>query len=693
MWLYMNPNGTISTCIEHGEPVRQGNDVNFYICFPNEEKYENLTVSLKALNTSTNTYSYAAHNISDSVFDVIIFNKAYLNEVSYDFKDGTQYIRYSLTLDSAATSKYGVLPIQIDVSDGSNVTSYSANINVQKVYGNSTRTSITDSEYNNLLNAINDGITKRGKLDGDNEWSGKNSFSVLPTYSSDYEYSDFSDDSFVTKEYMEKNSIKVVTGTITLKDATVTIDGKTTNVTKLNELADLLAHTTDISIPNENLSISWDKENPVFSNHLHLVLTDGNNKDDEYHFLCEETSSASSIVYACIKSYYCYKLAATISSNGEVKDWTLSCYQLASYNDIIYVVDNYGKLSANNTWTGQNTFNESIIVKSGNVIKANEIDNYNGNALVRFKFDEGKNVFGGVNYDTVIMGKSDRPYYSKSGSNFSGSELALKSDSDSKLDKHTEATDIHQAYVKSSSGENWMWDMSEYNKANTIAFRTSDGQLKVNETPTEDDDATSKKYVDDKADSKLDKNTTSQYIVYGTTTAGTQASIPYAPGATANTIPIRNSSGQAQIKPYKAGPTIYTDTTTDNYIANLGQLTKMHKYDYGNECWSNTLIIGDIASPKAISLPFIINGNGDQCPIWMFQLNNSTDTTTLNWSDLDQTTLLPLSNTIYWLGGIEPIFEYGKRYTLMFWPADSSKVGAVAGSEYTGALIGTWSAA
>jgi hypothetical protein len=194
-------------------------------------------------------------------------------------------------------------------------------------------------------------------------------------------------------------------------------------------------------------------------------------------------------------------------------------------------------------------------------------------------------------------------------------------------------------------------------------------------------------------DAKLDKNTTSQYIVYGTTTAGTQASIPYAPEATANTIPIRNSSGQAQIKSYKAGPTIYTDTTTDNYIANLGQLTKMHEYSYGDQCRSNTLIIGDIASPEAISLLFFINGNGDQCPIWMFQLNNSTDTTTYNWSDLDQAGLLPFSNTIYWLGGIEPIFEYGKRYTLMFWPADSSGIGNTAGSEYTKPLIGTWSAA
>ena len=72
------------------------------------------------------------------------------------------------------------------------------------------------------------------------------------------------------------------------------------------------------------------------------------------------------------------------------------------------------------TITGQKTFSQPV--------KADEIDNANGNALVRYKATEGKNVFGGVNYDNVLMGKSDRPFYSKDGSDFNGSEMALKSD-------------------------------------------------------------------------------------------------------------------------------------------------------------------------------------------------------------------------------------------------------------------------
>lgn len=194
-------------------------------------------------------------------------------------------------------------------------------------------------------------------------------------------------------------------------------------------------------------------------------------------------------------------------------------------------------------------------------------------------------------------------------------------------------------------------------------------------------------------DSKLSRSTTSYSSVYAIVSPGHDITIGYSTAAVDNCMMARNESGQSQVKSYKQGPQIHTDTTTDNYIANLGQLTKMQKYDFGIECWSNRLIVGDIESPKAIILNLFINEFGDQCPIWMFQLNNNTDTDTYNWSDLDQIALLPYSNTIYWLGGYEPVFEYGKRYTLMFWPADSSAIGQNAGSEYTGALIGTWSVA
>ncbi len=68
-------------------------------------------------------------------------------------------------------------------------------------------------------------------------------------------------------------------------------------------------------------------------------------------------------------------------------------------------------------------------------IKTNEIDNESGNALLRYKETEAKNVVGGVNYDLTLMGKSDRPKYSKDGSDFEGEELALNKDVSSILEK------------------------------------------------------------------------------------------------------------------------------------------------------------------------------------------------------------------------------------------------------------------
>lgn len=92
--------------------------------------------------------------------------------------------------------------------------------------------------------------------------------------------------------------------------------------------------------------------------------------------------------------------------------------QMASY--VAYVTKDMATTSTAQTITGAKTFTSAI--------KADELDNSSGNALVRYKSTEGKNVFGGVNYPAVLMGSADRPYYSNSGSDFTGSEIALVSD-------------------------------------------------------------------------------------------------------------------------------------------------------------------------------------------------------------------------------------------------------------------------
>ena len=77
-------------------------------------------------------------------------------------------------------------------------------------------------------------------------------------------------------------------------------------------------------------------------------------------------------------------------------------------------------LSDTQTITGAKTFTSPI--------KTSEIDNASGNAMLRDKSTEGAIVLGSSAKKAVIMGSGDRPTYSKDGSDFTGSELALKSD-------------------------------------------------------------------------------------------------------------------------------------------------------------------------------------------------------------------------------------------------------------------------
>ena len=77
-------------------------------------------------------------------------------------------------------------------------------------------------------------------------------------------------------------------------------------------------------------------------------------------------------------------------------------------------------LSDAQTITGAKTFTSPI--------KTSEIDNTAGNAMLRDKDTEGAIVLGSVSKKAVIMGSGDRPTYSKDGSDFAGSELALFSD-------------------------------------------------------------------------------------------------------------------------------------------------------------------------------------------------------------------------------------------------------------------------
>ena len=108
---------------------------------------------------------------------------------------------------------------------------------------------------------------------------------------------------------------------------------------------------------------------------------------------------------------------------------------LARYNLTAKAVNAFD--TAYSRYTPDVTIDTSTGTLKASIVKADEMDNLNGNALVRYKATEGKNVFGGVNYPAVLMGSAERPYYSKDGADFTGAEIALASDLASKQDKLT----------------------------------------------------------------------------------------------------------------------------------------------------------------------------------------------------------------------------------------------------------------
>ena len=106
------------------------------------------------------------------------------------------------------------------------------------------------------------------------------------------------------------------------------------------------------------------------------------------------------------------------------------------------------------TITGSKTFKQPI--------RANEIDNENGNAMLRYKETEGKNVVGGSNYPLTLMGSGDRPTYSKDGSDFEGNPLALKSDVDSNWDSLMANLGIGRYSNQIFNVYNWLTDKNEF---------------------------------------------------------------------------------------------------------------------------------------------------------------------------------------------------------------------------------------
>ena len=94
MYLYFNKQGIPTTKIPHGQILRQGNDLNLYVCFPIDYK-ENwdgwiLTVDLIFADGSKYPFELGMDKIG-----LKVFNKLKDSEITYDLKDGLEYFTFT----------------------------------------------------------------------------------------------------------------------------------------------------------------------------------------------------------------------------------------------------------------------------------------------------------------------------------------------------------------------------------------------------------------------------------------------------------------------------------------------------------------------------------------------------------------------------------------------------------------------
>lgn len=162
MYILFNELGNIVTAIPHGQEVRQGNDFDLYICFPYpnpQEGRQYLNLEPQAKFEIDGSFVSAGTKVDGEWGIPFLFTKADVNEAIYEFKPGHQYVMYHLFVDkeSNVTGKYGKLAFNVTKSpEDQSSWQYQGNgiINVIRTIGNSEPTTITPSEYDNLLTNI-----------------------------------------------------------------------------------------------------------------------------------------------------------------------------------------------------------------------------------------------------------------------------------------------------------------------------------------------------------------------------------------------------------------------------------------------------------------------------------------------------------------------------------------------------------
>ena len=170
MYIYINKEGKITTQIEHGEPVRQGNALHLVVCFDKDREEELKSYSLSAdfknneIENSEWIVGYIFNNPR-----VLPFEKIKSSEMTFDLVDGEEYVMFDKTIEAnSGVTKYPghlscVLTLGKVENDGTAilVIQEETDINVIATYGGKIPTNnVSQSDFNKLTAQIGQKLDK-----------------------------------------------------------------------------------------------------------------------------------------------------------------------------------------------------------------------------------------------------------------------------------------------------------------------------------------------------------------------------------------------------------------------------------------------------------------------------------------------------------------------------------------------------
>ena len=200
---------------------------------------------------------------------------------------------------------------------------------------------------------------------------------------------------------------------------------------------------------------------------------------------------------------------------------------------------------------------------------------------------------------------------------------------DSKLDKNTEGGSF-RVYAIDPNGEQTVLGVATTENPNALVRRDQNGSISIRENPTKDNEAVSKKYVDDQVanaggtgggggENKVDK-VSEVNRVYGTSAEGKQTTYPVNLSAIADSVVLRGDNGVVKV----GKPVDNTDAVNKQYLA--GELSnKISKaitsfpalYGCNSETSNNLVAIADTPNRmtgNCVPLYFTSMTNGDTAP-------------------------------------------------------------------------------